>query len=65
MTFRLGGLPLRLGGFARLIFFLFSSRQGGFLASSAEVLAFRRGGQDAEKSQNDQPTNLAAFYQLL
>jgi hypothetical protein len=34
MTFRRGGLPLRLGGFARLIFFLFSSRQGGFLASS-------------------------------
>jgi hypothetical protein len=53
MTFRRGGLPLRLGGFARLIFFFFSSRKA------------HRGGQDAEKSQNDQPTNLAAFYQLL
>jgi hypothetical protein len=71
---------LRLGGFARLIFFFFSSHKGAIGATPSRYASGQaldkgvrgissrkahRGGQDAEKSQNDQPTNLAAFYQLL
>jgi hypothetical protein len=48
-----------------LFFFFFLLAKVGFSHLAAEVLAFRRGGQDAEKSQNDQPTNLAVLLHLL